>query len=111
MQNLLGKNMDRFINLFFYKHIELQESFQMVSDSSKFKNIGDYTLIKEKGKDNGLTKYSFELYIGDKKGTIENPFPDMMLFFQYVFGEDYCATRRVNKDGKSLEITIVYINE
>ena len=27
MQNLLGKNMDSFINLFFYKPIQLQEGW------------------------------------------------------------------------------------
>jgi|GEM_PF-2204324 hypothetical protein len=111
MQNLLGKNMDSFINLFFYKPIQLQEGWQMVLNSSKFKNIGDCTLIQEKDNKDNLTIYSCELYIGDRKGTIENPFGYVLAFIQNVFGANYAGWGKINKDGKSFEITIVHINE
>ena len=111
MQNLLGANMDSLINLFFYKPIQLQEAFHMVLNSSKFKNIGDCTLIQEKDNKDNLTIYSCELYIGDRKGAIENPFGYVLPFIQNIFGANYAGWAKINNDRKSFEITIVHINE
>lgn len=109
MQNLLGKNMESFINLFFYKPIQLQDGWDMVLNYKEFKNIGDCTPIEIESSNENTTIYSFELYVGDARNVHKNLFPYLINFIYNLLGEKYMVTSKTKEETNSIKVKIHYI--